>query len=476
MKETDKYVTLVDNTFLISIGTFGSRLLTFFMMRFYTDMLTPSDYGTADLVIQTANLLLPLVSMGITDSVFRFALKDPMGRARVFSVGFFTISAGALFLMMASPTLSAFSGFRGVVWLIVVYTIASCYHSLCAQFVRAQGKMALFAGQGIINTAMVISFNILFLAVFRWGTTGYVFSIVAADILCSAFLVVKEKLWRQMMMKPGKPAFVHMLRYSSPLIPTTVFWWITSVSDRYMITAFLGSDANGLYAVACKIPTLLTLVAGMFLEAWQFSAISESGGRRREQVRFFTRIWGGFMAVMFLAGSVVIAFSQWEIRLLSAQGYHEAWRYVPVLSAAMIFSSFVTFMGSVYVVKKKSLISFWTAMAGAGINLMLNGLLIPSGLGIQGAAVATAASYTTVFLLRARSARRLMPFRLYKGRLAVNSLILCCQVISAMYTPFLWQVIQAICVAALLLINGRELLTAVKKVGHLKLGKGRHMK
>lgn len=179
---------------------------------------------------------------------------------------------------------------------------------------------------------------------------------------------------------------------------------------------------------------------------------------------------------MFLAGSVVIAFSQWEIRLLSAQGYHEAWRYVPVLSAAMIFSSFVTFMGSVYVVKKKSLISFWTAMAGAGINLMLNGLLIPSGLGIQGAAVATAASYTTVFLLRARSARRLMPFRLYKGRLAVNSLILCCQVISAVYTPFLWQVIQAICVAALLLINGRELLTAVKKVGHLKLGKGRHMK
>ena len=73
MKETDKYLTLVDNTFLISIGTFGSRLLTFFMMRFYTDMLTPSDYGTADLVIQTANLLLPLVSMGITDSVFRFA-------------------------------------------------------------------------------------------------------------------------------------------------------------------------------------------------------------------------------------------------------------------------------------------------------------------------------------------------------------------------------------------------------------------
>ena len=57
---TDKYETLLNNTFLISAGTLGSKLITFFMVRFYTDVLTPSDYGTADIIVQTANLLLPL--------------------------------------------------------------------------------------------------------------------------------------------------------------------------------------------------------------------------------------------------------------------------------------------------------------------------------------------------------------------------------------------------------------------------------
>ena len=62
-----KYKTLLSNTFLISLGTFGSKLLTFVMVRFYTGVLTPADYGTADLIMQTANLLLPLVSLGITN-------------------------------------------------------------------------------------------------------------------------------------------------------------------------------------------------------------------------------------------------------------------------------------------------------------------------------------------------------------------------------------------------------------------------
>ena len=57
----DKYRTLAANTALISIGTFASKFLLFFMVRFYTAYLSPSDYGTADLITQTANLLIPVV-------------------------------------------------------------------------------------------------------------------------------------------------------------------------------------------------------------------------------------------------------------------------------------------------------------------------------------------------------------------------------------------------------------------------------
>ena len=77
----NKYQTLAANTILMSAGTFGSKLLVFLMVRFYTGYLTPAEYGTADLITQTANLLIPLVSLDITDAVFHFAADRRSGRA-----------------------------------------------------------------------------------------------------------------------------------------------------------------------------------------------------------------------------------------------------------------------------------------------------------------------------------------------------------------------------------------------------------
>lgn len=155
-----------------------------------------------------------------------------------------------------------------------------------------------------------------------------------------------------------------------------------------MITAFLGSDTNGIYTVAYKLPTMLTLLSSVFLEAWKFSAVLEARESRRTYIRFYSRIWRYFSGFMALAGGVVIAGSHIGIRLLSAEEYFSAWKYVPVLSIATVFAALVTFMGSVYMVTGKSSRSFLTAMVGAVVNLLLNAVLIPA-FGMQGAAVAT---------------------------------------------------------------------------------------
>lgn len=460
----NKYKTLLSNTLLISIGTFGSKILVFFMVRFYTGYLTPSDYGTADLITQTANLLFPIISLGITDGVFRFALDNERGRRSVFTVGFITITAGSVFFLAVIPLLNIIKEFKGYIWLIVIYTMAYCYHSLCAQFIRAKGDTALFAVQGIINTSLVIVLNILFLAVFKIGVTGYVLSVVLADFLCTIFLFVKERLWRQFTLHPRKIAFKRMLRYSIPLIPATIFWWITSVSDRYMVNAMIGSTENGIYAVSYKIPTILTLVSTIFMQAWQFSAVTESHGDRKEHIRFFTNVWRSFQAVMFLAGSVIIAFAKPAIRILSTEQYYSAWEYVPLLSASMIFTAFVSFTGTVYVVTKQSGISFITAMAGAVINIALNLLLIPSPLGVQGAAIATFLSYFAVFLIRAVNSRKYIPFKLYGGHIAVNTVLITVQIVfSVLQLPF-WIPVQAVCLLLLAAVNFKFLLPCLTRL------------
>lgn len=461
-----KYKTLLSNTFLISLGTFGSKLLTFVMVRFYTGVLTPADYGTADLIMQTANLLLPLVSLGITNGVFRFALDRKEQRRSIFTIGFYTILVGSLILLAALPLLSDSESLREYTLLIGVYTLASCLHSLCAQYIRAEGKTALFAVQGIINTALVIGFNITFLLVFRMGVFGYVMSVVAADGICTLFLLLREKLWKLWLPKPEGQLWNAMLRYSIPLIPATIFWWITSVSDRYMVAYFLGTDANGLYAVACKIPTVLTLLSTIFMEAWQFSAIQEATGDREVHIRFYTQVWSAFLAVMVMAGSVIIVLCRLEIRMLSTQQYYEAWKYIPTLSMAMVFSAFSSFMGSVYVVTEKSRLSLWTALWSALANIFLNFLLIPR-IGIQGAAIATLASYVLCFAIRAVTSRRLIPFTLFTPRLIGSGLLLAIQSLLCFTanpgTPFF----QMACLLLLLVLNRKPFVLTIQQLAKL---------
>ena len=466
MTNKSKYELLINNTLLISIGTFGSKILTFLMTRFYTEALTPSDYGEADLIIQTANLLIPLVSAGIADGVFRFVLETDdehtAKRKSIFSAGFYTISAGTAILAALSSFISIPGFLSEYKWLLIWFISASCYHSLCAQFIRGEGKTRLFAYQGVLNTVLVIVFSILFLSVFEAGTRGYIISIALADSICALYLAAGQKLWRLMdiHLKPGM--WRKMMRYSLPLVPAALFWWITSVSDRYMITWFLGSGANGIYTVASKIPAIITLISGMFLEAWQFSAVRESRGSRRSYISFYTNIWSMFLTVMFTGGSIIIAFSPAAIRLLAASEYYSAAEYLPILTAAAILSSLVSFMGSVYIVTKRSSLSFLTTAAGAVFNIILNFLLIPTHLGIYGAAIATLCSYLLSFLIRIISIRNILPFRIYGGRLFMSILIIAVQIISSSWDGHLNTGIQLSCFLSLAAINIHPLIAYVK--------------
>ena len=267
----NKYQTLAGNTVKLGLGTFGSKVLVFLMVRFYTEHISPADYGTADLITQTANLLIPLLSLGITDAVFRFVMDETEDAAGVFTAGLFVVLAGgALAVVLALLADAALEG----AWLIAAFIIASNFHTLAAQYIRAKGDMTCFAVLGLINTALVIGLNILFLAVLRLGVTGYVLSAVAADVLTTGYLVLRTKLWKSLK-KPEKGTLSRMLKYCVPFIPTATFWWITSVSDRYMITVWLGNAANGIYAVAAKLPTILTVLSSVFMEAWLFSAVTE---------------------------------------------------------------------------------------------------------------------------------------------------------------------------------------------------------
>lgn len=467
----NKYKTLVSNTALISLGTFGSKLLVFLMVRFYTGYLTKAEYGTADLIQQTANLLLPIISVGITDGIFRFAVDSKTDQKSVFSSGLYTITLGGLLFLIIAPILMLTHQFDGYIWLIILYTMASCYHSLCSKYIRARGSTAFFAVQGIINTAIVIVLNILFLAVFSFGITGYVLSVAIADALSTLLIVVREKLWRDVTAKIDKSILKDLLKYSIPMIPATIFWWVTSVSNRYFVSEFFGAEANGIYAVAYKLPNLLTLVSSVFMLAWQFSAVVESEKDNQEHIKFFGMVWGSFQSIMFLVGGGVTALSIPLIKILADKDFYSAVTYVPMLAAAMVFSAFANFMGTVYVVEKRSKNSFLTTMFGAVANVALTWVLIQTPLKIQGAAIATFASYLLVFVIRAVNAYKYIPFKMYWTKVIINTAIIIVQTVFMVCDLPFNEIAQLLCVLGLGVTNFKFIKIFVLKILSLVKGK-----
>ena len=132
----------------------------------------------------------------------------------------------------------------------------------------------------------------------------------------------------------------------------------------------------------------------------------------------------------------------------------------------MVFSAFSSFMGSVYVVTEKSRLSLWTALWSALANIFLNFLLIPR-IGIQGAAIATLASYVLCFAIRAVTSRRLIPFTLFTPRLIGSGLLLGIQSLLCFTANPGAPFFQMACLLLLLVLNRKPFVLTIQQLAKL---------
>ncbi len=467
----NRYKKLFSDTLVLAIGTFGSKLLVFFLMPLYTALLSPTQYSAAELITGTANLIMPFACMGITTGIFRFAAERNANREAVFSSSVALLGGGFALLLAVGVPIAIWGSLPIETVLVILYVLFADVQAVCAQYVRAIDRPRLFAVQGILNTVLTILCNLLFLIVFDLGVTGYVLAVIVGNLLTTVFLVVVARLWRVFRVTNiQKSVMRELFRFSLPMVPTTICWLITDLSDRYFVNAICGAEVNGIYSAAYKIPTVVTLVSGIFMQAWQFSAVAESaddetcGG-------FYSKVFKGYLSVVFFGAAALIVASPLLCDLLLNEAYGEARRYMPTLLCAAALESIVSFLATVYLVKKKSLHSFLTAVTGTLLNLCLNALLIPR-IGALGAAVATFLGYGVVYILRLWDAPRLLRFRLYLPRQIVGVALLVAMASAMTFAPsrpVLWALPL---LAVLVAVEMPALLQTAKELLHHRRGRG----
>lgn len=458
----NKYKKLLSNTITFGIGTFSAKLLTFLLVPLYTRVLTTAEFNASDLIQQTGNLLMPLVSVGMASALIRFGLDKSYDKTSVFSTALMTSGCGFAIFLLLSPLILLVPDISEHIVLLVLFVIMSALRSLCSQFVRSLGYVKLFSYDGVQSTVLTIIFNVLFLVVFRMGVTGYILATVVSDFISAIFLFLMADLhWYVRFSKMDREVFRTMIRFSVPMIPTALFWWIINVSDRYAVTWMISSADAGIYAAAYKVPTIVSLVSSVFTEAWQMSAVMEKDSANRDQ--FFTKVFSALSSLLFLTSSALIVCSKLITKVLVGPSFYDSWRYIPILVVATSFSCFANFLNSVYMVERKSVLSLLTVMSGAVINVVLNVLLIPP-MGVNGAALATFVSYLVVFIMRAITSRKYIKIGFQPVRMGLNLAVSGVQCYMMIAEVNLWQLWVPVMFIVLFALNLKPLLSAARTI------------
>ena len=456
----DKYKELSKNTLLFSISSFGSKLIGFLFVPIYTNVLSTAEYGSVDLATTTAQLLTPFLTLCIEDGILRFSL-DSNGRkedtlrvaARIILpstllLGFALVLVQRLHLFDITPNYYYF--------LYATYIMGVLNNSLL-MYLKAADRVQIITVCGLLNTLVACISNILLLLVFKIGVNGYMISYVSGYFVANMGMLLFGHVFRDIRRgKYEKKLAREMVAYSMPMAVISVAWWINYASDRYILTFFCGTTINGIYAIAYKIPHILNAVNGIVYQAWSISSITEFDEKDKDG--FISNIFSLYLFISVVCCSGIMLFNILLARILYANEFFIAWKYVPPLLVGSAFYGLAQFEGCFFTAARDTKTFARTMIISAIINTVLNFVLIPF-CGAFGAALATMIAHSSTFFIRWFKLKRILELRIKLQPILISFFLLLFQCAAATISKnFLYQLPA---VFALLIVNRKSLLECI---------------
>lgn len=413
---------LAKNTAIFAVGNMGTKLISFFLVPLYTNVLSTDQYGVADFVHTICMVLAPVIVLNIGESIMRFALDKDADYDQIMSIGV-VLFVGSLVVGLAIiPLAQCIEGLSEYAIYIYLYTVSLAGSQILLCYLRGKEQLVEYAIGSIVQTAGIAGFNILYLLVLGQGLHGYFKAYIIASVITMIYAFFVGRVFGVLRrLRFNLDLAKEMIKYSVVLIPNTFMWWIINSSDRVLITALLGAAANGIYAVSYKIPSVVSVIASIFNQAWGYSAIHEDESEDRDS--YSNTIYKGLVAISVISGISLLLIIKPFMGVYVEASYYEAWRYTPFLIIGNVFMTTGTFLASWYTVNKDSKGYLFSATCGAVVNVVLNLALIPL-LGITGSALATCVSYITVFVYRVRDTKKYITIEVMSHRYVLAYVVL----------------------------------------------------
>lgn len=390
-----------------AIGNIGSKLITFLMVPLYTYFVHDTgDFGYYDVCLTVCLLLLPFFTLQLRDGAFRFLLDcdDETQRRRIVSFVARTMASSLVITLLVAIVLALFTDIQHLGYAVGLL-IAMSLQEVYSQVFRGLGNNRAFVMVGILSALGIGVFSVIFVAYLHWGIRGIFLANIIARLLALVLVEAKVRLitrhtsWNIRIGKVGRD----IIRYTLPLLPGSLCWWLTGSSDRLFVTHFLGLDVNGVYAVAIRFTGIINTLAIIFYQAWQETAILQYHSPDRD--RFFSRMFNSYI---FLLGIILVGYVfllKVNYGWLVAPQYHQSLNYIYPLGLSAVLFALSAFFDMGYQCAKDTSRTLPAIVLSAVINVILNFMLIKP-LGVYGVILTQVITYTVLFTYRWHDMRR----------------------------------------------------------------------
>ena len=326
------------NSGLIYIfGTILAKAMTFFLVSFYTRYFSTADYGISELLNNLKDLIKPLITLSVYESVLVFGLEFD-GKKNVFKTSLGIICVGSLLLILMTPLSNFYRDYR---WELTIFTITEGLIQLFVNNFKSTDKNGKFLLITVIQSLSTTILAILF-TVNGFGAHGFMFAHILADLLtifCALLFSRKQLVDEKFDLELGQ----QLIRFTIPLTLGNILFWILQYSDRLIIEHYGSVSSVGLYSAIGKLPIILFTLSGAIQHA--LTILTAKSNDR-------TTIKTGYAELqtfIFVAGSAMIVISKPLFEIYIGSQFAEGKNLVATSIAAMIFLCLSMFFKSIYI-------------------------------------------------------------------------------------------------------------------------------
>lgn len=401
-------------TAIFTVASVLTKVAQILLLPLISDHLLPEQLGIADMIQMLYSFLYPVFVMGF-DAAFGAFYFEESGKdyqRRVFNTIFFHLfcmsglaGLGAVFSKAISQFLFHSPAYSEGVLVSFLTLIVCLWMVPFSQYLRMEKRMKAFSAITLVGSLTLLLANFFLVVYVQLGYFALVLSIFLsyAMQLVLFFLLVRPKISLSYI---DRPLYNRILRYALPLLPMLIIGWALQMSDRFLLNRIVGDAEVGLYGVAVRFQTILTMATSIIFTT--FSAFAFSSRKEEKAAESFRLVHNLLHGILFIAAFIASLFAENLLsRFINAAYFPAAPAVAPLMFGQVCYASHTIFSYG-FAFEKKSYLNLLPTSVGAVVNIVLNLIFIPH-YGAVAAAYTTLIGYALMMLITYAMAKRVYP-------------------------------------------------------------------